>query len=488
MNAPLRRLSVAVFVLFGLLLLNANYLQVVKAGELHDNRANPRLIAEEYSRQRGPILVGGQAVARSVETNDRLTYLRRYPQGRLYAPATGFYSLVYGSAGIEQTNNSVLSGTDDALFVRRIIDLFTGSQPKGGSVALTLDPAAQQAAYDGLRAVGSKGARGAVVALDPTTGAILALVSSPSYDPNAVSGHDTSVIRRNYQRLSTAPSRPMLNRALRQTYPPGSTFKLVTAAAALESGRYSPTSKVDNSAVLALPLTSATLPNQSGAPCSSTGSATLTVALENSCNVAFGAVGLDLGAAALRAQARAFGFGRAYEVPMRSAASQFPTQLNAPQTAQSAIGQFDVRATPLQMAMVAAAIANRGVLMAPYLVQELRGPKLEVLATTRPRSLGAAVSPQTAADLTQMMTKVVEQGTGTNGAIPGVAVAGKTGTAQQGGGRTPHAWFVSFAPADSEPKVAVAVLIEDGAAQPEISGNGLAAPVAQAVMRAVLRR
>ena len=483
MNTPLRRLSVAVMLLFGLLLLNANYLQVVKASSLHENSHNPRLIAEEYSRERGPIVVGGKQVARSVETDDRLKYLRTYTEPKLYAPATGFYSLVYGATGIEQQANSVLAGTDSALFVRRIIDLLTQTPPKGGSVALTLNPDAQKAAYDGLRKLG----RGAVVALDPTTGAILAMVSTPSFDPNLVSGHDTATVRESYNRLASQKSRPMLNRALRETYPPGSTFKLVTAAAALESGRYTPDSKVDNSAELTLPQTSVTLPNENGGPCTS-GEATLTVALENSCNVSFGAVGLDLGDAALREQARKFGFDTAYEVPMRSVASHFPENLNPPQTAQSAIGQFDVRATPLQMAMVAAAIANRGVVMAPYLVQQVRGPKLEVLDTTKPRSLGEAISPQTASQLTTMMTKVVEQGTGTNGQIPGVPVAGKTGTAQQGGGRTPHAWFVSFAPADAEPKVAVAVIVEDGADQPEISGNGLAAPIAQAVMRAVLKK
>jgi peptidoglycan glycosyltransferase len=470
--------------LFGLLLLNANYLQVVKASSLHENSHNPRLIAEEYSRERGPIVVGGKQIARSVETGDRLKYLRQYSEPKLYAPATGFYSLVYGASGIEQAQNSVLAGTDSSLFVRRIIDLLTQTPPKGGSVKLTLDPAAQKAAYDGLQ---KRGFRGAVVALDPTTGAILALVSTPSFDPNLVSGHDTSTVRDNYNRRAAQKSRPMLNRALRETYPPGSTFKLVTAAAALESGRYTPDTKVDNSSELKLPQTTVPLPNENGGPCTS-GEATLTVALENSCNVSFGAIGLDLGDAALRDQARKFGFDTAYDVPMHTVASRFPENINAPQTAQSAIGQFDVRATPLQMAMVAAAIANRGVVMAPYLVEQVQGPKLEVLDTAKPRSLGEAVSPQTASALTEMMTKVVEQGTGTNGQIPGVPVAGKTGTAQQGGGRTPHAWFVSFAPADAEPKVAVAVIVEDGANQPEISGNGLAAPIAQAVMRAVLKK
>jgi len=481
-NAPLRRLSVAVMLLFGLLLLNANYLQVVRANALHHDNHNPRLIAEEYSRERGPILVAGDPVARSVVTNDRLKYLRKYTAGKLFAPATGFYSVVYGASGIEQEENSVLAGTDDSLFVRRVIDLLTGTPPKGGSVALTINPAAQKAAYDGLLRLH---ARGAVVAVDPSTGAILAMVSTPSYDPNELSSHDLSVVRKNYDRLSSRPSRPMLNRALRQTYPPGSTFKLVTASAALESGRYTPDSPVDNASQLKLPQSTAVLPNENGGPCTS-GQATLTVALENSCNVAFARLGLELGDDALRAQAEKYGFNQAFEVPMRSVASRFPENPDRPQTALSAIGQFDVRATPLQMALVVAAIANRGVLMKPYLVDEIRDPKLSILDTTKPQAFGTAVSPQTAASLTQMMVKVVDEGTGSNGQIPGVKVAGKTGTAQQGGGRTPHAWFVSFAPADNDPKVAVAVIVEDGAKQAEISGNGLAAPIARDVMEAVL--
>ncbi len=481
MNAPLRKLSVAVMLLFGLLLINVNYLQVVRADALHHDSNNPRLIAEEYSRERGPILVAGKPVASSRETDDRLKYLREYSDGRLYAPATGFYSLVYGASGIEQEENSVLAGTDDSLFVRRVIDLLTGTAPKGGSVALTLDPKAQKAAYDGLA-----GRRGAVVAIDPGTGAILALVSSPSYDPNRLASHSPAEVRRNYKRLDSARSRPMLNRALRQTYPPGSTFKIVTSAAALESGEYTPDTVVDNNAQLDLPQTEVSLPNFDVLPCNASGTATLTDALKRSCNVAFGKIGLDLGDDALRAQAEKFGFNEAFEVPMRSVASRFPEDPNAPQTALSAIGQFDVRATPLQMAMVAAAVANRGVLMAPYLVQEVQAPDLSVIDSARPRELGTAVSPQTAASLAQMMTAVVDDGTGTNAQIPGVKVAGKTGTAQQGAGRKPHAWFVSFAPSDTESKVAVAVVLEDGGGAAEVSGNQLAAPIAQAVMRAVL--
>jgi penicillin-binding protein A len=481
MNKPLRRLAAAVMVMFGLLLLNANYIQVVRANSLHHNSANPRLIQEDYSRKRGPILVGGKPIASSVATTDRLKYKRTYAAGKLYAPATGFYSLVYGASGIESTENSILAGTDNSLFVRRVIDMLTRVPPQGGSVSLTLNEKAQRAAYQGLA-----GRKGAVVAVNPTTGAILALVSSPSFDPNLLSSHDTGAIRANYKRLSENPDKPMLNRALRETYAPGSTFKIVTAAAALQNG-FSATSKVYNGASLNLPQTTANLPNENGRPCISGATATLTDALANSCNAAFGKVGLDLGAAKLAAQARKFGFGTAFTVPMRSAVSVFPSDLNPPQTAQSAIGQFSVRATPLQMAMVGAAVANHGVLMSPYIVQDVRGPDLSVLEATKPKSLGAALTPQAAQQLTAMMVNVVDHGTGTNGQIAGIKVAGKTGTAQQGGGRRPHAWFVSFAPADN-PKVAVAVIIENGGDATEISGNQLAGPIANKVMRAVLGR
>jgi peptidoglycan glycosyltransferase len=480
MNKPLRRLAAAVMVMFGLLLINANYIQVVRANSLHNDGHNPRLIQEEYSRKRGPILVGGKPVATSVVTTDRLKYKRSYSSGKLYAPVTGFYSLVYGSNGIEAAENSILSGTDNSLFVRRVIDLITRVPPQGGSISLTINAKAQRAAYLGLA-----GRKGAVVAVNPTTGAILALVSSPSYDPNLLSSHDTTAIRNNYKRLSTDPNQPMLNRALRETYTPGSTFKLVTAAAALENG-LRPDSKVYNGASLNLPQTTSNLPNENGRPCTA-GQATLTDALANSCNASFGKIGLDLGSAKLSAQARKFGFGTAFQVPMRSAVSEFPGNLNPPQTAQSAIGQFSVRATPLQMAMVGATVANHGVLMSPYLVQEIRAPDLSPLNVTKPQSLGQAMSAQSAQLLTDMMVNVVDHGTGTNGQIPGVKVAGKTGTAQQGGGRRPHAWFVSFAPAEN-PRIVVAVIVLDGGSLgSEATGGQIAAPIAKQVIEAALQ-
>jgi peptidoglycan glycosyltransferase len=484
-NKTVRRMAVVVLLMFGALLVNVNYIQVVQVEQLRTQPGNSRLILEEYSRERGPIIVAGNEVAFSVPTPDeRLEYLRRYEQGELYAHTTGYYSFIYGSTGIESALSGILAGTDDRLFVRRILDVLTGEQARGGSVTLTLDPAAQEAAVAGL---GSQ--KGAVVALDPTTGAILAMASTPSYDPNVLSSHDGDAITEAYNRLTEDEDEPLLNRAISQTYPPGSTFKIVTAAAALESGTYDPDTEVYGDATLDLPQTTVDLPNFGGNPCrAGEGDApTLTDALRQSCNTAFGAIGLELGADPLREQAQAFGFGTRFSVPMTTAPSRFPDDVNEPQTAQSAIGQFDVQATPLQMAMVVGAVANNGVVMAPYLVSELRGPDFTPLDRADPEELSRAVSPAVADQLTQMLVEVVEEGTGSNAQIPGVEVAGKTGTAQQGPDEPPHAWFVSFAPAE-DPRVAVAVVIEDGGGQPEISGNRLAAPVARSVMEAVLAR
>lgn len=483
MNRPLRRVAAAFGLLLLALLVNLNVIQVVNAERYRTNPANSRILLEEYSRERGPILVGNRPIASSTATDDELKYLREYHNSPLYAPATGYYSHVFGSAGIERFENSILSGTDDRQFVRRVVDLLAGEPPKGGAVKLTLHPGAQQAAYDGLER-----RRGAVVAIEPDTGRILAMVSSPSYDPNLLSTHSRDKATAAWERLNGDDDRPMLNRALSETYAPGSTFKIVTAAAALSSGNYQPESSVPGPARLDLPQTTVDLPNYFSGTCTP-GSETTTVtqALKKSCNTTFGALGLALGDDALHDQAAKFGFGADLDVPIPVARSVFPEDINPPQTAQSAIGQFDVRSTPLQMAMVAAGIANRGIVMRPYLVDQVTAADLSVLSRTDPEELSEAVSSQVAAQLRDMMVAVVEDGTGSNARINGVRVAGKTGTAQVGGGRNAHAWFVSFAPAD-DPHVAVAVVLENGGgdAPLEVSGNQLAAPVARAVMQAVL--
>jgi peptidoglycan glycosyltransferase len=481
MNAPLKRVAIATLVMFLALLVNANYVQVVEAGSLRKNPHNSRVLAREYARQRGPIVVDGKAVAESRATKDTLKYLRVYPQGALFAPVTGYYSL-YSATGIERAENDILSGQDDRLFVRRLSDLITGREPQGGAVVLTLNGAAQAAAAAGL-----KGKRGAVVALNPRTGAILALVSDPSYDPNLITSHNARRNETNYQTLSNAPGDPLLNRAISQTYPPGSLFKIVTAATAFSSGKYNPSSVIASPDRLKLPLTTATIGNFAGERCGDGQHDTLSDAFRISCNTAFGGLGLALGGDALRKQAQAFGIDSGLSIPLPVVASHFPDQLNAPQTAQSAIGQFDVRLTPMQAAMIGAGVANGGVVMKPYLVQELRAPDTSVLDTTSPHELSRAVSPQVATQLKQIMELVVASGTGTAAQIPGIKVAGKTGTAQNQPGKPPHAWFVSFAPAD-DPQVVVAVVVENGGGRSDATGGAVAAPIARAVMCAVLKK
>ncbi|MEO8105894.1 MAG: penicillin-binding protein 2 [Actinomycetes bacterium] len=478
MNATIRRTSVALGILIIALMINANVIAIIQNDDLRAQDGNRRQIIDEYDQQRGSILVGRKTVAKSVATDERLRYLRVYGDGPTFAPATGYYS-VYGATGIEKSENDLLAGSDDRLFVDRLTTLFSGQQQQGGNVELTLDADAQAAAFDGLG-----GQEGAVAAIDPRTGAILAMASSPSFDPNLLASHDPTEVSDNYEKLRKDPGDPLLNRSIQQVYPPGSLFKVVVSAAALSSGEYTPTTRIPGPALLDLPETSATIGNYFDGPCLG-GSVTLTEALVISCNTAFAKVGLDLGDEAIRQQAERFGFNERLDIPLTVAPSVYPDNLNAPQTAQSAIGQYDVRATPLQMAMVAAGVANDGVVMTPYLVAEERAPDLAALDITEPKPLSRAVSPEVAAELQAMMVTVVSNGTGSSAAIPGVSVGGKTGTAQDGK-RPPHVWFMAFAPAE-DPQVAVAVIVENGGdLGDDATGGAVAGPIAREVMEAVL--
>ncbi len=481
MNAPIRRLSTVVALLFVSLLVSSTMIQFVQAKELQDRPDNRRTLLSTYARERGQILVGGTAVARSVASDDELKWLRTYPGKQLYSHLTGYYSFVYGAGGgLEGAENALLSGSSDKLFYRRISDILTGKNLQGASLELTINAKAQQAARDGL---GNQ--RGAVVALNPKTGAILAMVSTPEYDPAQLSSHQTEDVQRAWKRLNADPDQPLVNRAISSLYPPGSTFKLVTAAAALSGGEYTVDSELPGGAVLDLPQTTSELFNAGRVPCSSSGRVTLLQALTVSCNPAFGQLGMDLGADALRAQAAKFGIGDSVAIPMTAARSSFPADPNTPQLAQSAIGQFDVLMTPLQVAMVSAAIGNDGVVMKPYLVDSVRGSDLEVIDRAAPEQMSEAVTPEVARTLTTMMESVVERGTGIRAQISGVRVAGKSGTAEHDT-TTPHVWFTSFAPA-GDPQVAVAVVVEDGGnAGSEAAGGRVSAPIAKAVMEAVL--
>ncbi|SDQ22732.1 penicillin-binding protein 2 [Quadrisphaera sp. DSM 44207] len=481
MNGPLRRLSVIVVSLFVVLMGAGTWVQFVTAGRLQDDPRNSRALFAELGRERGPILVEGEAVALSEEVDDRFRYQRLYPAGPLWAHATGVYSVVFGATGLEEAANDLLSGTSDDLFYRRLSDLLTGREPGGAVVETTLDAAVQEAA---AQALGDQ--EGAVVALDPRTGEVLAMVSSPSYDPNALASHDAEAVRAARQELLEDPGDPLVNRAIGgDLYPPGSVFKLVTAAAALEAGS-TPESALTGVAELDLPQTTATIGNSGGGGCGSGGQVSLADALRVSCNTAFAALGMELGTDALVERARAFGFGEELSIPLRVTPSSVPASMAPPQLAQASIGQYEVRVTPLQVAVLSAAVANGGVVMRPNLVSAVRGDDLEVLQAPEPTELGRATSEQTAQALTAMMVGVVESGTGTAAQVDGVQVAGKTGTAQHAEGRAPHAWFTGFAPA-GDPRVAVAVVVEEGgSAGDQASGGRTAAPIAREVVEAVL--
>jgi peptidoglycan glycosyltransferase len=478
-----RHAAVFCFLLLVALLVNAGRVQVVDAHAYDGNPANRRVVIARYHQPRGDILVGGTRVTGSRATGGQLRYLRTYTDGPLYAPVTGFASQTYGSTLLEGTKDAVLSGSASELASVPLWNEITRARQRGGDVHTTISAAAQRAAYTGLA-----GRRGAVAAVDPATGRILALVSSPSYDPALLSGTGRGV-NDAWARLTADTAQPMLDRAIRQTYPPGSTFKVVTAAAALQSGKVTdlraPTRSPDP---YRLPGSTASLTNEGGG-CAN---ASMYDAFRVSCNTVFAKLGADVGGTEMAARARAFGFNDTrLRIPPSVAKSNFDTDMSPDQVALSSIGQFNTTATPLQMAMVAAAVGNGGVLMAPYLVDSVTNHNGATVESTGPRTLHRAVNAGTAQRLQQLMEAVVTDGTGTNAAIPGVVVGGKTGTAQHGVDNTgtPYAWFISYAkpPGGTQAAVAVAVVVEDAeAVRADISGGGNAAPIARAVMRAVL--
>ncbi|WP_424640572.1 penicillin-binding transpeptidase domain-containing protein [Embleya sp. AB8] len=471
------------------LLGNATWVQAYKADSYDHMTGNRRPQIIRYQQPRGDILVADRAITGSPHPAGSfdLAYGRSYTDGPLYAPVTGYASQLYGTSLLEGVEDDVLAGTDPRLGAWPVLTAITRRRSSAGNVATTILPAAQQAAFAGLASTGNKGA---VAALDPTTGAILALVSTPSYDPGAVAGANKAS-RIAWAALDDDPDRPMLNRALRETYPPGSTFKVVTAAAALASGAVGdPDEPTGSPDPYPLPDTHTLLGNEA----SGCRDASLRYALAVSCNTVFAKLGVDLGAQTMRRQASAFGFDDPrLRIPVAVTESVFPRSPDRPQTALSAIGQFDTRATPLQMAMVAAGVANDGEVMRPYLVDRLTRADGSTIQSTDRQSLARAVSPSVARQLQWMMQDVVTTGTGGNARIDGAIVGGKTGTAQHGehNRAVPYAWFIAYAKptADAKPAVAVAVVVEDGAAdRADITGGGLAAPIARAVMTAVLTR
>ncbi|MBR7675129.1 peptidoglycan D,D-transpeptidase FtsI family protein [Streptomyces daliensis] len=482
MNRTVRRASVVILALVLALLGRVTWVQVVEGQALAEDDKNRRNAIEQYGHPFGDIIVGGKPVTGSSEVNSGdLKYKRTYTDGSLYSAVTGYSSQVRGSTQLEGIYTDVLDGKDDRL--KNPLNLVTGEHTKPGNVITTIDPKVQKAGYSAL---GDK--KGAAVAIDPDNGEILGLVSTPSYDPSKISGSDESDTA-HWNKLSADEEKPMLNRALRQPVPPGSTFKLVVAAAALEDGLYSSVDeRTDSPDPYTLKGSSTVLKNESAsAPCEN---ASIRTALRYSCNTVFAKMATELGADKVREQAEKFGFNNEkQDVPVRAYTSLYPKKMDSAQTGLSGIGQYEVTATPLQMAMVSQAIAHNGKLVDPHMVSKVQDSGGSTLQSYEDGDAEEVMSEDTASQLRSAMGTVVNEGTGTNAKIPGMTVGGKTGTAQHGvdNSGTPYAWFTSYAKNSEGKQVAVAVVVEDSdAARAEVSGNGLAAPIAKKLMSAAL--
>lgn len=494
MNAPLRRVGVVAMVLFGLLFANLNFVQWHKANDYRTSQYNGRVQVAEYDRQRGVIQVSGKAAAQSIATDDSLKYLRQYPYKAAYAHVIGYKPVNGTPTGIEYIENEFLAGTSDQLFADRLRDLWSNEKTPGGNVVTTLSVRAQDVAYKELINNNNDAKVGAVVALDPATGAVLSMVSTPSYDPNSLVSHDTAAANAAYDKLAANPSQPLLNRTIGETYAPGSIFKVIDSAAALEHG-YTLNTSIPAGSAYQAPGTTHVIRNAASSICPES-QVTLIEALTESCNTGFAQLGVALGPQALTDTAASFGFGdsdlkvgqlgkdnglpvAASEVGKLTTDSGGPDQ---PITAQSAIGQANTRVTPLQAALMAAAVANDGVQMRPYLVQQLLGPDLTPYSIADPRELRTSCSPSVARNLQAMMVSVVENGTGKKAQIDGYQVGGKTGTAQTTSGAKDHGWFIGFAMKNGKPVVAVAVLLANAGS----GGSGEAARIGGQVMKAVI--
>lgn len=482
MQQQIRRVGLALMVAFLAVFAQLNYVQIFAAEEIASKPQNIRALLREYSIKRGDILTADlQPIAVSRRTGGRLKYMRTYPDGELYGHITGWYSIVYGADRIERSFNDQLLGEGGNVTIQEIGDRFLGSGERGDDVVTTINSRLQEAARGAL---GDE--RGSIVALDPRTGRVRAMWSNPSFDPGPLASHTTADVREYWRSLDPTSTRsPLVNIAASRAYPPGSTFKVATAAAALESGEYQPDSVFPDPVELELPLSNETLTNFTKTSCSG-GSIDLFEALRVSCDTTFAMIGLEIPQEILDV-ANGLGFNERIPFDVTTEASTFPNyeDENAPLRAYAAIGQADVNATPLQMALVAATVANGGEVPRPRLVQEVLDPSGDVVETFGPEMLGEAFSPDVASDVTEMMVSVVEAGTGTAARIEGVPVAGKTGTAQTGiEGANPHTWFIAFAPAN-DPKLAVAVIVENGGSfGSEATGGAVAAPIARQILEA----
>lgn len=485
MNRELKRVSMVVIAMFLTLFIASSIIQVAQADQLYADSRNTRTMYDSYRYQRGAILVAGSAIAESVPVDDNYRYQRTYPNPYVYSNVTGYFTLNQGMTGIEGTMNSYLSGKSGSQFLNQLNSILTGQEPQGASVGLTLNPTLQQAAWDALANY-----EGAVVVSEPATGKILAMVSKPGFDPNALASHNTDDVIATYDALLNDPLDPLIDRSIAgDLNPPGSVFKLIMMAAALESGKYTPDSQFPNPVSFQLPGTDVKIYNSSKRACPGGGeTVTLTMALRYSCNIPFAELGLELGRQAILEQAKKFGFNTSFEIPMKTEASKFPVVMDDPQTALASFGQYDIRATPLQMAMVSAAIANGGKVMYPNVVENVLEPNLKPISQFEAKEFSQAMSPENAATLTTMMIDAVDNGVANNARISGVKVAGKTGTAENGEGEPFTLWFTGFAPAEA-PRYAITVLVENGGGfGQQVDSNEIASRIAKSVLEAELNK
>jgi peptidoglycan glycosyltransferase len=483
-NQAIRNAWIAAIAMFALIFGALSYVQVVGADELKANAWNKRTLLQNYCNDRGAIIVGGTPVAESVPATESCKFQRSYTQPELYAGVTGYFSRSYGVTGLEKTMNEVLAGSSDQQFLDRIGQLFLGNQPKGASVELTLDPKLQKLAYDLI----PDGQRGSIVVTNPKTGAVLAMVSKPSYDPNLIASQDPVAEQANFNELNKLPGINLNQSVSGPTgalLAPGSVFKLVDTAAALSSGKYNKDSELPNPAEMPFPGIQYKLPNYAGGNCYTRNTASFAFALQQSCNTPFASIALDLGEKAISDQAEKFGFGQDLgdQLKLEYAPSIFPRDLDQAGLAQSAIGQRDVRATPLQINLMTAAIANGGVQMQPNLIKAVRSPDLRVLDEPRPQALRTSTTPEISRQITEWMTSVVSEGIGRGAAVQGVQVAGKTGTAELGTGLN-NSWFTGFAPAN-DPQVAVTIVMQG---VDITTGAKLTSPNAKKIFEAVLNK
>ncbi|MBK5227282.1 MAG: penicillin-binding protein 2 [Actinobacteria bacterium] len=482
MERQIRRVGIGLIALFLAVFVQLNYVQIFAANDIANNGANVRALIKKYSVKRGSIVTSdGVEIAKSVATNGKYKYKRTYPEGELYAHITGYLPFAGEATGIEAAYDDDLIGEGGTLSMQDIQDRLLGSGERGDDVILSIDSRLQEAARDAL---GDN--VGAIVALDPQTGEIRALYSNPTFDPNPIASFDAGAAEDYYQSLDpNSGTSPLVSVATSRTFPPGSTFKVLTASAALESGRYQPDSTFDDPDEIDLPLTDQTLTNYSHQSCTGTGEIDLFTALRISCDTTFAMIGLKI-PDDIREMAERMGFNEPLPLETGTAPSTFPTieDDEEPLRAYAGIGQGDVAATTLQMAIVAATIANDGEVPKPRLLHQIIDASAGVVNEPEPETLGQAMSATSAAEVTDMMVAVVDSGTGTNAQITGVEVAGKTGTAQSAEGANPHAWFISFAPAD-DPQLVVAVFVQNGGSfGAEATGALVAAPMAKAVLEA----